>query len=253
MPADERTLPRALWLAHQSCSPGDEIRFDLSNVVGARADDVVEGGGFERVEVDVSISSSTGVEVDVSISSSTGVGDDVETSLRRLRTLADCVGPALRLLCVGLNPSLHAADIGVGFARPGNRFWPAAMEARIVSIARDPLDALDEHGIGMTDLVKRATARADELDASEFVKGAARLDRLAAWLSPRAICVLGLTGWRAARGAPAKRATTGWQPERLWLGGVPTYVMPNPSGLNARVGVAELASHLRDAAGGRPA
>ncbi|NLA35661.1 MAG: hypothetical protein GX868_08220, partial [Actinobacteria bacterium] len=75
---------------------------------------------------------------------------------RRDRTLADLVGPDLRLLIVGLNPSLVAADCGVGFAGATNRFWPAAMDAGLVSVDRDPLHAFVHHGIGMSDLVKRA-------------------------------------------------------------------------------------------------
>ena len=177
------------------------------------------------------------------------IGPVGATRLRRCRTLADTVGADLTLLCVGLNPSLYAADAGVGFARPGNRFWPAALAAGIVSVDRDPAHALDAHRVGMTDLVKRATARADELDPQEFVVGLARLVRLCEWLRPRAVCVLGLTGWRAATGS--RRVETGWQASPL--GGTPVYVMPNPSGLNARVPVAALADHLRAAAEGPPA
>src|SRR5690606_32435711 len=82
---------------------------------------------------------------------------------RRERTLPATIGPGMRLLVCGLNPSLYAADAGVGFARPGNRFWPAALAAGLVSVDRDPLHALVHHGLGMTDLVKRATVSAAEL------------------------------------------------------------------------------------------
>ena len=66
----------------------------------------------------------------------------------------------MRLLVVGLNPSLYSADVGVGYRRPGNRFWPAALGAGLVTRDRDPSHALRVHGVGMTDLVKRATSNA---------------------------------------------------------------------------------------------
>ena len=220
-------LPRRLWEIHRATAVGEVVSVDLRSVVDPqRRADLITGGGFEPTPSDQ-------------------VG---ATRLRRCRTLADTVGADLTLLCVGLNPSLYAADAGVGFARPGNRFWPAALAAGIVSVDRDPAHALDAHRVGMTDLVKRATARADELDPQEFVIGLARLVRLCEWLGPRAMCVLGLTGWRAATGS--RRVVTGWQATPL--GGTPVYVMPNPSGLNARVPVAALADHLREAAGGPP-
>jgi TDG/mug DNA glycosylase family protein len=161
----------------------------------------------------------------------------------RARTLPDHVAADLRLLLCGLNPSLYAADVGVGFARPGNRFWPAALAAGIVSRDRDPRHALTHHRIGMTDLVKRATVRADELSRDEYRTGVARIEALCAWLRPRALCVIGLSGWR---NAVDPRARAGVQPQPL--GGVPVYLMPNPSGLNAHSQIPDLAAHLRDAA-----
>jgi TDG/mug DNA glycosylase family protein len=173
----------------------------------------------------------------------TGDGTTLVASAHRSRTLADSVGPGMRLLVAGLNPSWYAADAGVGFARPGNRFWPAALEAGIVSIDRDPWHALRAHGMGMTDLVKRPTARADELARSEYRDGRARLAALVELLRPAATCIVGLSGWRAA---VDPRATAGEQPEPF--GGRPVYLMPNTSGVNARIGVAQLADHLRAAA-----
>ena len=84
------------------------------------------------------------------------------------------MGPSLRVLVVGLNPSVYAAERGVGFARPGNRFWPAAIAAGLVTSDRDPWAAFDA-GVGFTDLVKRATPRADELSAAEYRAGAERV------------------------------------------------------------------------------
>jgi TDG/mug DNA glycosylase family protein len=182
----------------------------------------------------------------------TGAGFDVESideddewltvRARRARTLPDFVAPGMRLLLVGLNPSLYAADVGVGFARPGNRFWPAALDAGIVTRDRDPWHALREHRVGMSDCVKRATVGAAELTREEYVAGIARLDALVRLLAPRTVCFVGLDGYRKAVN---RKATSGEQPEGF--AGARCYVMPNPSGLNAHTNVADLSAHLRAA------
>ncbi len=159
----------------------------------------------------------------------------------RARTLPDTVGPGMRLLVCGLNPSVYSADAGVGFARPGNRFWPTAIAAGLVTSARDTRAALAA-GIGMTDLVKRATPRADELTRDEYRAGLARVERMVQWLQPGAVCFVGLAGWRAA---VDRHAVAGVQPDAI--GGRPAYVMPSTSGLNARTPPSELADHLRAA------
>jgi TDG/mug DNA glycosylase family protein len=169
-------------------------------------------------------------------------GEWIHVGARRARTLPDFVGPEMRLLVCGLNPSIYAADAGVGFARPGNRFWPAALAAGLVTRDRDPRDALRTHGVGMTDLCKRATRTADELSKRDYLDGAARLERLVAWLRPGAVCFVGFAGWRAA---VDPKARAGEQPGRF--GGVPAYVMPNPSGLNAHSKPADFEAHLRAA------
>ena len=161
----------------------------------------------------------------------------------RARTLADTVAPGMRLLICGLNPSLYAADAGIGFARPGNRFWPAMLGAGLVAVDRSPARALADHGIGMTDLVKRATVAADELSRAEYVAGFGRIERLVRWLRPGAVCFVGLAGWRAA---VDRRAQPGVQP--VGLDDVPVYLMPSTSGLNAATPLAELTAHLRAAA-----
>lgn len=170
-------------------------------------------------------------------------------SIRRVRTLPDTVGPDMALLVCGLNPSLHSADLGVGFGYGGNRFWPAALAAGIVSVDRDARHALTHHGIGMTDLVKRATPRAAEIDRDEFREGLERVERLCRWLRPRAVCMVGLSGWRNAfHDNPVDRkATVGWQERRL--GDTPVYLMPSTSGLNAHAQLPDLTEHLRTAAG----
>jgi double-stranded uracil-DNA glycosylase len=162
---------------------------------------------------------------------------------RRARTLPDTVGPGMRLLVCGLNPSLYAADAGVGYARPGNRFWSAALAAGLLTRDRDPLHALTVHGLGMTDLVKRATASAGELSGVEYRAGAARVARLVKWLRPAVVCFVGLAGWRAAIDP---RASAG--PQLDGFAGVPAYVMPSTSGLNANSRFEDLVAHLRAAA-----
>ncbi len=169
-------------------------------------------------------------------------GEWVTVNASRARTLPDYVGPEMRLLVCGLNPSVYAADVGVGFARPGNRFWPAALAAGLVSRDRDPAHALQTHGIGMTDLCKRATRGADELSKRDYVEGVARVERLVNWLRPAAVCFVGFAGWRSAVDPKAK---AGEQSNRF--GGARTYVMPNPSGLNTHHTTADLADHLRAA------
>src|SRR5262249_32655972 len=86
-----------------------------------------------------------------------GGGGRIVGRAGRARALPDPGGPGMRLLMCGLTPSLYAADAGVGFARPGNRFWPALLAAGLATVDRSPDLALRDHGIGMTDLVKRAT------------------------------------------------------------------------------------------------
>ena len=170
-------------------------------------------------------------------------GDAVVVRATRARTLPDYVRPGLRLLLCGLNPSLRAADAGVGFVTPSNRFWPAALAAGIVTRARDPWHAVRAHGVGFTDLVKRATVGAAELTPGEYRDGFARVTRVVERIAPEAVCFVGLAGWRAA---VDRNATPGWQEARV--GSRPTYVMPNPSGLNAHATVDALAAHLRAAA-----
>ena len=128
-----------------------------------------------------------------------------------------------------------------------NRFWPAALAAGIVSVDRDAQHALHRHAVGHTDLVKRPTARADQLDADELRAGIERVRMVCAWLRPAAVCFVGLSGYRVT---VDRRAVAGWQSEPF--GGVPAYVMPNSSGLNAHTNVAELAAHLRAAYDGPP-
>jgi double-stranded uracil-DNA glycosylase len=201
--------------------------------------DLLVGAGFEVYDLELAAAPAS--------ASGEPAPDRLVSRARRARTLPDTVGAGMRLLMCGLNPSLYAADAGVGFARPGNRFWPAALAAGLVSADRDADDALRNHGIGMTDLVKRATLAAGELTAAEYRTGLARIERLVRWLRPGAVCLVGLAGWRAA---VDRRAQPGPQPDPQpdGLAGVPVYVMPSTSGLNARTSLDELTAHLGAAA-----
>ena len=130
----------------------------------------------------------------------------------------------------GLNPRLRAADAGVGFVTPGNRFWPAALAAGLVTATAIPSTRCAAHGIGMTDLVKRATARADELTRDEYRDGLARVERLVALAPTAARCAS--SGWPAGAPRSTGRRDPGGSPTAF--GGRPAYVMPSTSGLNAR-------------------
>lgn len=182
-----------------------------------------------------------GFEVDEFITWEADRGSrQVIAPIRRTWGLPDFVGPDMRMLICGLNPSPSSADNGVGYFKAGNRFWPAALQAELVTRDRDPVHALQHHHIGMTDMVKRPTRRADELSADEYRAGFERLEHLVEWLQPRSICMVGLAGWRTAVNRKAQR---GWQPETV--AGRPVYLMPSTSGLNAHDTIDTLADHLR--------
>ena len=170
-------------------------------------------------------------------------GSTLVAKATRARSLPDTVGAGMRLLVCGLNPSEYAADRGLGYARPGNRFWPAASQAGVVTRSHDPMHALTVDRVGMTDLVKRATPRAELLSEDEYRAGAARVRRLVDWLRPGAVCFVGLQGWRSA---VDRRAVAGVQP--LAFAGRPAYLMPSTSGLNAHASLEDLVGHLRAAA-----
>jgi TDG/mug DNA glycosylase family protein len=186
----------------------------------AEAEAIVEGAGFV-------------------VEDRAAVGDATWLHLRRRGTLPDFVGPSMRVLVCGLNPSLVAAAAGFGYAGATNRFWPAAVAAGLVSVPRRPLRSLRVDGVGMTDMAKRATRRADELDPAEYREGAVRVRRLVEWLRPAAVLFVGLAGYRAA---VDRKAAPGWQADPF--GGAPAYVMPSTSGLNAHAGLADLTGHM---------
>jgi TDG/mug DNA glycosylase family protein len=155
------------------------------------------------------------------------------------------VGPELRLLFVGINPGLWTAATQTPFAHPGNRFYPALAAAGIIpklpsfadGLSNDEKQELIAAGIGISNLVNRATVRADELTKEELREGAVRLaENLSAW-SPAVVAIVGITAYRQAFERP--RATVGLQAERI--ADAQLWVVPNPSGLNAHDTVASLA------------
>jgi TDG/mug DNA glycosylase family protein len=157
----------------------------------------------------------------------------------------DLVGSGVRLLFVGINPGLWTAATQTHFAYPGNRFYPALLAAGIIEtlpdFAQGMTDAereeLLDRGIGISNLVNRATARADELSRAELRAGADRLRDTVRRRHPAVVAVVGITAFRQAFDRPA--AVSGEQPDGLE--GARLWVVPNPSGLNAHDTVATLA------------
>jgi TDG/mug DNA glycosylase family protein len=231
-------LPLALAQLHVALQVGAPVVLTMRH--GEETDEEFPGRYFSDWEADPLRDVLVGAGFDVEECALDAGGEWINVRARRVRTLPDYVGPDMRVLVCGLNPSEYSADRGAGFARPGNRFWPAALQSGLVTRDRDPLHALTQHGMGMTDLVKRATPRADELTPAEYQDGAARLERLVTWLRPRVVCFVGLSGYRAA---VDRRATAGEQ--LATFGGASTYVMPNTSGVNGHASLDDLAAHLR--------
>jgi TDG/mug DNA glycosylase family protein len=159
------------------------------------------------------------------------------------RTIEDVIAPDLAVLFCGINPGLWSGATGHHFARPGNRFWPALHRAGLTPrlLRPDEQRELLRHGLGVTNLVGRATAKADELSAEELRAGADRLKGIVREYRPRLVAVVGVSAYRVAFGRP--RAAVGPQPERI--ADAPVWVLPNPSGLNAHWQLPELADEFR--------
>ncbi len=170
----------------------------------------------------------------------------------RDRLVPDVAADGLRVLFCGINPGLMTAATGHHFARPGNRFWPALHRSGFTPRLLPPADQgeLLSYGLGITNVVARATARADELSAEEYREGGRLLAAKVSRLRPRWLAVLGVTAYRAAFEDP--RARVG--PQVRTIGGTRVWVLPNPSGLNAHwtpAALAEEFGRLREAAADR--
>src|SRR5215510_15331468 len=158
------------------------------------------------------------------------------------KLLDDLLEPGLRVLFSGINPGLYSAATGYHFARPGNRFWPALHRSGFTGhvLRPDEQEQLLGLGLGITNVVARATARADELRPEEFVQGAHILNEKILRLQPRWLAVVGVTAYRAAFGRP--HAAVG--PQDGAIGETRVWVLPNPSGLNAHWSADSLAAEF---------
>ena len=153
--------------------------------------------------------------------------------------MPDVIAPDLRVLFCGINPGLYTAAVGHHFARPGNRFWPALFAAGFTDRVMSPFDELEllTHGYGVTNVVMRATATADQLTRDELRAGGKRLITKVRRYRPAFLAILGLGAYRAAWEEP--KAVIGVQENRIEETVV--WVLPNPSGLNAHYQAKDLA------------
>lgn len=160
------------------------------------------------------------------------------------KTIPDVIAPDLQILFCGINPGLYSGATGHHFARPGNRFWPALYGAGFTDRLLAPWEEheLLGRGYGVTNLVARTTASANELAPEELIAGARRLEKKVRRYKPRYVAILGVSAFRTAFGRP--KATLGRQPEPL--AGAVVWVLPSPSGLNAHFQLRDLISLFRD-------
>ena len=156
----------------------------------------------------------------------------------RGRSVPDVIGPGLKALFCGINPGLYSGAVGHHFARPGNRFWMVLHRAGFTERLLLPSeeDLLLEYGYGITNIVNRATAQANELSVEELREGAGLLERKVAEFHPKILAVLGIDAFRKAFGR--LHAHIGRQDERK--GETSLWVMPNPSGINASYQIEQL-------------
>lgn len=165
------------------------------------------------------------------------------------KTVDDLLGPDVRLLFVGINPGLWTAATNTHFCHPSNRFYPALRRAGLIDwsidtsagMSPEEKERLERSGIGITNLVRRATVRASELGAVELREGAVRLEAVVTDVKPAVVAVAGLTAYRTA--FERSRAVVGEQPETI--GDARLWVVPNPSGLNAHETIESLGQWYR--------
>src|SRR5215211_4910154 len=159
------------------------------------------------------------------------------------KTVRDVIAPGLHVLFCGINPGLYSAATGHHFARPGNRFWPTLHQAGFTPVLLAPSEQREllVLGYGITNLVARATATADELSPDELLAGRRRLKAKVNRYQPQVVAVLGISAYRTAFGQ--KSVSLGKQLAQLRKTVV--WVLPNPSGLNAHYQLADLVEHFR--------
>lgn len=155
------------------------------------------------------------------------------------KRIPDLIAPGLKVLFIGINPSVYSAAVGHHFARPGNRFWPAVYGGGFTARLLSPWEERELliAGCGITNVVDRATVAAAELSAEEYVAGGRRLERKVLRYAPSVVAFLGVTSYRAAYGRP--QASVGPQEGRI--GSSRVWILPNPSGLNAHFTPRQLA------------
>jgi TDG/mug DNA glycosylase family protein len=160
------------------------------------------------------------------------------------KTVRDVIAPGLDVLFCGINPGLYSGATGHHFARPGNRFWPTLYQAGFTPRLLHPSEEREllSLGYGITNLVARATATADELTSDELLTGKKRLERKVKRYEPRVVAILGIGAYRTA--FQEKTATLGFQ--NKFLGKSLLWILPNPSGLNAHYQLADLVKHFRE-------
>jgi double-stranded uracil-DNA glycosylase len=187
-----------------------------------------------------------GADVDGTLG--TWLAHDVKPSKAQLqaasgRVIPDVLGSDLDVVFVGINPGLWSGATGYHFANPGNRFWKALHLSEFTDRQLAPSEntLLLESNLGVTNMVARTTARADELSDDELRSGARRLEERLARLRPRIVAILGIDAYRKGFGRPR---ALGRQQERLV--GARLWVLPNPSGLNAHYQLDDLIERFRE-------
>jgi TDG/mug DNA glycosylase family protein len=160
------------------------------------------------------------------------------------KTVRDVIAPGLRVLFCGINPGLYSGATGHHFARPGNRFWPTLYQAGFTQRLFTPAEEREllASGYGITNLVSRASAMADELAPEELVAGRQRLGLKVRRYRPQVVALLGIGAYRTA--FAQKAAIPGRQAERI--ADAVAWVLPNPSGLNAHYQLADLVRHFQE-------
>ena len=160
------------------------------------------------------------------------------------KTVRDVIAPDLRVLFCGINPGLYTAAVGHHFARPGNRFWPALYAGGFTDRLLSPFDEREllKSGYGITNVVSRTTASADQLTKDEILAGGERLLAKVLRYRPKVLAVLGVGAYRTAFSKP--KANIGRQEDQI--GRTVLWVLPNPSGLNANYQAADLARLFRE-------
>ncbi len=160
------------------------------------------------------------------------------------KTTQDLIAPNLRVLFCGINPGLYSGYTGYHFAKPGNRFWPTLYASGFTERLLAPAEEQEllRNGLGITSLVPRATAGADDLTADELIAGGQNLVAKVKTYRPKVVAILGIGAYRTAFARP--RAVQGRQPEPLETAEL--WVLPNPSGLNAHYTPTDLAHVFRE-------